>query len=336
MITAEELAKEIHLIDDIRPDFAMMIATGLLPFLQAQITAAAEMRYYDIYAIAVKVTGDQPTASEIAKRLATPQPPKDAGALGNPRDLISFAEGRIQHANQGRCPGPQRFNSRDPDCAVCNAINASLTGKDAGAMPIPHPGVADADGKPFAYWPDQLREYGNAREAAALSDADKAEQYRKGWEAGQAAGRANAAPVCTCPSGDGSLRHPCPQHPPAEPAARGQVEAPAWFGQLPAYITNPEAWPENYVGGYNDALAMGYDVIRGNITHPSPAHAGAGDAEALAKLAIDTVAKKLYGLHADNHPTMHCNRFPAWSELKDADREEWREKARRLAGGDHA
>lgn len=26
-------------------------------------------------------------------------------------------------------------------------------------------------------------------------------------------GHAAASPVCTCPSGDGSLRHPCPQHP---------------------------------------------------------------------------------------------------------------------------
>ena len=40
--------------------------------------------------------------------------------------------------------------------------------------------------------------------------------------------------------------------------------APAWFGELPAPISNPEAWPANYAGGYNDALNMCYDVIRGH------------------------------------------------------------------------
>lgn len=39
---------------------------------------------------------------------------------------------------------------------------------------------------------------------------------------------------CTCPSGDGSLRWPCPQHPPVEQAARGGVDGamvpvPRWF-----------------------------------------------------------------------------------------------------------
>lgn len=45
----------------------------------------------------------------------------------------------------------------------------------------------------------------------------------------------------------------------------GRADAvPAWFGELPAHISNPEAWPANYAGGYNDALNMCYDVIRGH------------------------------------------------------------------------
>ena len=49
----------------------------------------------------------------------------------------------------------------------------------------------------------------------------------------------------------------------------GRADAvPAWFGELPAHISNPEAWPENYAGGYNDALNMCYDVIRRHAPQP--------------------------------------------------------------------
>lgn len=133
----------------------------------------------------------------------------------------------------------------------------------------------------------------------------------------------------------------------AEPAARAQVVV-GEQSMLSEYVADYEYRGEDGEGRdacytpnereqllIEDAI-LGWDEYRKDAAHPSPAHAGSGDAEALAKLAIDTVAKKLYGQHTDNHPTMHCNRFPAWSELKDPDREEWREKARRLAGGDHA
>lgn len=51
--------------------------------------------------------------------------------------------------------------------------------------------------------------------------------------------------------------------------AAGRADAvPARFGELPAPISNPEAWPENYAGGYNDALNMCYDVIRGHAPQP--------------------------------------------------------------------
>jgi len=51
--------------------------------------------------------------------------------------------------------------------------------------------------------------------------------------------------------------------------AAGRADAvPAWFCELPAPISNPEAWPANYAGGYNDALNMCYDVIRGHAPQP--------------------------------------------------------------------
>ena len=51
--------------------------------------------------------------------------------------------------------------------------------------------------------------------------------------------------------------------------AAGHADAvPAGFGELPAPISNPEAWPANYAGGYNDALNMCYDVIRGHAPQP--------------------------------------------------------------------
>lgn len=46
---------------------------------------------------------------------------------------------------------------------------------------------------------------------------------------------------------------------------------------------------------------------------------------------IDKEARRLYQKHTDNHPTVHCNRFPTWAELSVVEQEEWRLKA---VGGD--
>ena len=59
----------------------------------------------------------------------------------------------------------------------------------------------------------------------------------------------------------------------------GRADAvPAWFGELPAPISNPEAWPANYADGYNDALNMCYDVIRGHAPQPMTTQGEAEDA----------------------------------------------------------
>lgn len=42
----------------------------------------------------------------------------------------------------------------------------------------------------------------------------------------------------------------------------------------------------------------------------------------------DAEARKLYEHDCDNHPTMHSNRFAAWSELDESAKEVWRQRAR--------
>ncbi len=38
--------------------------------------------------------------------------------------------------------------------------------------------------------------------------------------------------------------------------------------------------------------------------------------------------KALYSKESGNHPTIHCNRFPAWGELSDKERKEYILKAK--------
>lgn len=51
--------------------------------------------------------------------------------------------------------------------------------------------------------------------------------------------------------------------------------------------------------------------------------ASAGEAKAKRIVA----ARKLYNAYTDNHPTIHCNRFPSWEELDAKERKEWIKKA---------
>lgn len=38
-------------------------------------------------------------------------------------------------------------------------------------------------------------------------------------------------------------------------------------------------------------------------------------------------AKELYNDYSSNHPTIHTNRFPSWSELSDLEKENWAKKS---------
>ncbi len=51
------------------------------------------------------------------------------------------------------------------------------------------------------------------------------------------------------------------------------------------------------------------------------------DASAQSSGDLDVRAAKMYQHHADNHLTIHSNRFPAWSEISEGDKDVWRLKA---------
>ncbi len=199
MITAEELAKEIRLWDVGRffgDTLLMNLSTALLPFIRSRAAGVqgveSDAALIKELAESAKALGhwstlrstDQATidywtdrVADLSRRLATPQPPKDAGAVPIPETPIYMlaVDGSHIHFTDG---------------------SGSTAEQMIAAVTMNRPG-AKCDVRRL-YTEQMMMGYGNAREAAA---------------------RADAVPVCTCPSGDGSLRHPCPQHPPAEPAA---------------------------------------------------------------------------------------------------------------------
>ncbi|HHQ9391945.1 TPA: hypothetical protein ACSW2G_000822 [Klebsiella pneumoniae] len=84
---------------------------------------------------------------------------------------------------------------------------------------------------------------------ASRSYGGEVRGYRDGWNACRAA-MLQASPVCTCPSGDGSLRWPCPVHP----------------GNSPVI---PEGWKLVPVEPNGDMLAAAQDAYgetEGDIT----------------------------------------------------------------------
>lgn len=62
------------------------------------------------------------------------------------------------------------------------------------------------------------------------------------------------------------------------------------------------------------------------------APAAPGAAPSGVRVDEDAAARKLYADYSGNHPTIHCNRFPAWQELTDADKQEWRDKVASKGG----
>ena len=355
MITAEELAKEIDRLDEAsNGPYAgpTELARGLLIFIQSR---AARVQGASDGPLSSRLRPDVECApwvieevKKLERRLATPQPPKDADCPSNesPGDSLSLrgAAGRsVSRPAKGAGDNPS------PDSPIMKWAESAIAdrngAKDAGEVPMPErPALPlrinretlTAPGKWTTQEAEVIRAYGNAREAAA--NAENAGKVIKAWEAGhaaaaqvrdvvrEAAGRADAVPVCTCPSGDGSLRHPCPQHPPAEPAARAQV------GDLDSVmrargfpcVSDALGYSRNFAYA-NPALSQTTrDHIEGlcnmleiAAANPSPAHAGAG-AEALASEIGELV------------------------EFQDGSREWTFQRdtlatfARRLAGGDHA
>ncbi|EPF5011088.1 hypothetical protein ACSSFO_005592 [Pseudomonas aeruginosa] len=77
--------------------------------------------------------------------------------------------------------------------------------------------------------------------------------------------------ICTCPSGDGSLRHPCPAHPAVEQAG-GDERVIGWRERILA------AHPNSDPGFWTDALLVEHMAaeiadLRAALAHPSPTQA---------------------------------------------------------------
>ena len=204
-LTVEALAKEIRQIDE-NYGAGDQLATALLPFIERHIAAGQTEDALVLKSLVAAGHVDQAKidhARDIMRPLATPQTPKSAGdslslhgtagrsvsratagGVGNPRDLISFAEGRIMHLNRGSCPdGIEGFGSRDPECAVCRAIDAAL--KPAGAVPLPEPAILSQIGRE-GWTKSQVEAYGDDREAAgrAVAVPEDFTTHRKAWRDG--------------------------------------------------------------------------------------------------------------------------------------------------------
>lgn len=47
------------------------------------------------------------------------------------------------------------------------------------------------------------------------------------------------------------------------------------------------------------------------------------------KKEVDKIAKAIYNDYINNHPTIHTNRFPGWSELDEESKKPWLRRAKR-------
>ncbi len=81
--------------------------------------------------------------------------------------------------------------------------------------------------------------------------------------------------ICTCPSGDGSLRHPCPAHPAVEQAG-GDERVIGWRERILAAHPNsdPGFWPDALLVEH---MAAEIADLRAALAQPSPKCATCGD-----------------------------------------------------------
>jgi hypothetical protein len=88
--------------------------------------------------------------------------------------------------------------------------------------------------------------------------------------------------------------------------------------KLLAQAGYPTDWPSINPSNRRSALREARIALTAALSTATPA----GERD-----RIEAAAIHLYGHHAGNHPTIHCNRFPSWDELTQAQRIEWRKKA---------
>lgn len=69
--------------------------------------------------------------------------------------LIAHTEGRIHHANSGRCPDALvGHDSRDPNCPVCRALDGAAQAEPvSGADGLPTIWLSWSDAAGYGYWP---------------------------------------------------------------------------------------------------------------------------------------------------------------------------------------
>lgn len=183
-LTVEALAQEIRRADE-NYGAGNQLATALLPFIERHIAAGQS----------------KPAGNAIDGLLATARPflaeelllkqgytwsgsgwvapaPKPAGdPLPDPHNCRACT-----HPDCGRYDGPREVECRAMKDSAC-AREYKFDSKPAGAVPLPECDVdvvTLAGVRVLAYTPDGLREYGDAREAAARS-AGRADAVPGGW-----------------------------------------------------------------------------------------------------------------------------------------------------------
>ncbi len=153
--------------------------------------------------------------------------------------------------------------------------------------------------------------------------------------------------ICTCPSGDGSLRHPCPAHPAVEQAGGDERAAfEAWmtwlmdhvYGRLPDF-TLDDGSGAHYVNA-DVSYAWTAWQARAALAQPSPAQAEAERPEVVAYLFVkpDGTLSMDAVRHKPSQPAVAVMTVAQHErivgELR-ADRDSWAEQAeQRLADWD--
>ncbi|HHG1123582.1 TPA: hypothetical protein ACPUK3_002409 [Klebsiella pneumoniae] len=83
------------------------------------------------------------------------------------------------------------------------------------AQPVP---VVDADDNFYSWFGREWAENYQHNQYTTAAKQMLGVMAESAWKAGRRAAMLQENPVCTCPSGDGSLRWPCPVHPGSSPA----------------------------------------------------------------------------------------------------------------------
>lgn len=124
--------------------------------------------------------------------------------------------------------------------------------------------------------------------------------------------------ICTCPSGDGSLRHPCPAHPAPAEQAGGDERVIGWRERILAAHPNsdPGFWPDSLLVEH---MAAEIADLRAALTQPSPAsdldplnlapHAKAfneAPAEALKPEQAEAERPELWAVHAQGPDELYA------------------------------